>query len=371
MARRTVVAEEPAPECDRIEGVPHPRETLELIGHEEAERALLAAFASGMPHGWILSGPRGIGKATLAYRLARAVLARPQGERLTSLDVPPGHPIARQVAGLAHPDLFIVRRRWDAKEKRFPKELVAGEVRRLPEFFAKTAGSGGWRVAIVDAADEMNAHAANALLKILEEPPRRALILLVSHAPGGLLPTIRSRVRQLRLRALGDPDMRRVLALHGTALDAEEEARLLALAEGSPGEALRLLNEGGLDLLARVDEALGALPAVSGPAHALATSVAGKGAEARYAMALALIARRLQDAIGARAAGEGAAPRLLGAAPLDVWIEVWETLGRLGRSVSSLNLERGASLLAAFEMMAAAMRGVRPAAFAGDVFREF
>ena len=249
----------PPPEPDRVEGAPHPRETRALCGQARAEAAFLDAHAGGrLHHAWLLTGPRGVGKATLAWRIARFLLTEPpaaDGAGLfgdtppapTSLDVPEDHPALRRMEALAEPSLFLLRRAWDDKARppRLKTVITVDEVRRLKGFFALSAADGGRRVVIVDAADEMNANAANALLKLLEEPPAGAVLLLVSHQPSRLLPTIRSRCRELRLETLGAEDMAAALAAAGHAPGEEAEA-LAELAGGSVGEAVRLANLDGL-----------------------------------------------------------------------------------------------------------------------------
>ena len=207
--------------------VPHPRETLTLHGHVEAENAFLDAYrGSRMPHAWLIGGPRGIGKATLAYRMARFVFAHPTppatqntaqnapgvAQNAAGLALSPDHPVVRRVAAQGHPDLLALERVEDEKGK-VPMFIPVDMVRRTIGFFGSTAGEGGWRVCIVDSADELNAAGANALLKILEEPPARSLLLVVSHAPGRLLPTIRSRCRRLMLRPLAADDVARAAAV--------------------------------------------------------------------------------------------------------------------------------------------------------------
>ena len=207
MARAPVIQDaEVLPEADRLEGFPHPRETPVLIGHEAAERELAQTFASGrMHHAWLIAGREGIGKATLAYRLARHVLARPEARDPAglSLEVGAKTEAARQVRALSHPGLLVLRRPYDVRAKRLAASILIDEVRRLRSFLGLTGGEGAWRVVVVDSADELNINAANALLKSLEEPPRRALFLLISSEPSKLLPTIRSRCRRLDLAAAG------------------------------------------------------------------------------------------------------------------------------------------------------------------------
>src|SRR5215467_10990152 len=185
---------------------PPPRETTSLYGHGEAERALLEAYRGGrLPHAWLISGAAGIGKATLAYRMARFVLAYPDAslppaQKATSLYVDADHPTARRIAAQAHGDLLLLERTVNEKTGKLRQDIQVDDVRRTVSFFGSTSAEGGWRVAIVDSVDELNREGANALLKVLEEPPRRALLLLVSHSSAKVLPTIRSRCRLLPLR---------------------------------------------------------------------------------------------------------------------------------------------------------------------------
>lgn len=210
----------------------HPRFAERVLGHEAEQERFTSAIASGRPHhAWLISGPRGIGKATLAYKLAEHVL---------SLTNPAQTP--RWIAARSHPDLFVLERGFtDSKPKRLRQEIVVDDARRMSEFFARTSGSGGWRMAIVDSADELNTEAANALLKLVEEPPDKALILLLSHRPGRLLRTLRSRCRRLTLSALREETVEEIL--RHLPLDGKESDGLAAAARlsgGSPGRALEL-----------------------------------------------------------------------------------------------------------------------------------
>jgi len=205
---------------------PPPRETNVLFGHADAERILLDSYKSGrMPHAWVIGGERGIGKATLAYRLARFVLAHPDPrtadvQQAASLAVTADHPVARRIAAQAQGDLLVLERTLNDKGK-LRQDIAVDDIRRSVVFFGSTAGEGGWRIAIVDAVDELNRFGANALLKVLEEPPERSLLLLVSHAPGRVLPTIRSRCRRLLLRPLKAADVSRAVAA-ATARNTDE-----------------------------------------------------------------------------------------------------------------------------------------------------
>ena len=251
---------EAPPEADRLGEFPHPRETHALFGHRAAEATLAQAFAGGrLHHAWLLAGRAGIGKATLAYHMARHMLARPE-ERdpaAATLDVPPGSAATRQVARLAHPGLLVLRRPYDLKSKRLLSVISVDEVRRLRGFLGLTGAEGGWRVVIVDSADELNANAANALLKSLEEPPPRALFLLVTSQPSGLLPTIRSRCRRLDLAPLDAESLQRAAeaALEAAGLKrppADAWPQLARLADGSVRAALQLAT-GGVDLNTAAD----------------------------------------------------------------------------------------------------------------------
>src|SRR5689334_10253815 len=200
--------------------VPAPRANPLLLGHEAAEAVLLEAMRSGrIHHAWLITGPDGVGKATLAYRFARRLLAGMPTD--TSLALDPGHPVFRRVAATAHADLHTVELTINEKTGRRRTQIAVDDVRGISSFMGLTPAEGGWRIAIVDGAEEMNQSSSNALLKILEEPPRRAILLLVCAAPGRLLPTIRSRCRRLRLDPLPPEPMERLLAdyLPGLSVD--------------------------------------------------------------------------------------------------------------------------------------------------------
>jgi DNA polymerase-3 subunit delta' len=233
---------------DPRESQHHPRRRTNLTGHQAAEELLLRQYRSGrMHHGWLFAGPRGIGKATLAYRLARFLLTHPDPRSAagsTSLYVPAEAPVAHRIAARGHADLFVLERAYDAKGERLKAETAVDDVRRASAFFARTAGEGGWRICIVDAAEDLSTESANALLKILEEPPTRSLFILVSHQPGRLLATIRSRCLRLDLAPLSEADT--VAVLEGMAEQGPEDIKRAAqLSRGSPGRALELLNAEG------------------------------------------------------------------------------------------------------------------------------
>lgn len=370
MARTPVMQEiEAAPEADRLEGFPHPRETRHLFGHADAERTLAQTFAAGRPHhGWVISGREGIGKATLAYRLARHLLAEPGERRQENLDIGEHTAAAHQVRALSHPGLLVIRRVWDQRGKRFGASIPVDAVRRLRGFLAHTADVGAWRVVIVDTADELNQNAANALLKSLEEPPARTVFLLLSSEPGRLLPTIRSRCRNLALSPLcgGDLHQAAMAALEaagGTAAPKETLSRLEPLAGGSVRRLLELAANDGLALNERVETIFAQLPGVDwGAAHSLADEIGSPSAEQRFetffALLLGFLARSIRAAgSGQREDAEGAfAQRMISPGRLAAWAEAWEAIVHEKGETQELNLDRRALVLGTISRLAAAAK---------------
>lgn len=289
--------DEDLPRADQAPGAPHPRETLQLFGQDQAEQDFLTAYNSDrLHHGWLLTGPQGIGKATLAWRIARFLLASPPAEDglfgapppVTSLSINAEHPVSHRIQALAEPGLAAISRSYNDKGK-LRDQIVVDDIRKLNRFFGLSATDGGRRVVIVDAADDMNISAANALLKMLEEPPARTTILLISHQPSRLLPTIRSRCRTLRLGPLSPQDMQSALAQAGADLP-ENTDHLAALAAGSVGAALRLLNLGGLQIYSELIQILDTMPRLDRQrAMALAEAAAQRGAAEKFELLLTLI----------------------------------------------------------------------------------
>jgi DNA polymerase-3 subunit delta' len=332
-----------------------PRETTVLHGQAEAERALLEAYRGRrFHHAWLIAGPAGIGKATLAYRMARFVLAHPDPgtpavQRATSLHIDADHPVARRIAAQGHGDLLVLERTVNEKTNKLRQDIQVDDVRRTVTFFGSTAGEGGWRVAIVDAVDELNREGANALLKILEEPPRRAVLLLVSHSAARVLPTIRSRCRPLALRPLLAAEVTRAAA---TAIGEDAEAADIkaaaAVADGSVRRALALLDGEALDLRSRITALLERLPAVDPRAlHALGDRLYGTDP-----VTLASFVDTVNAWLSARlASGEPDPARLARVA------EVWERVNRSARDVETFNLERKPLVFNVFGWLAEASRG--------------
>lgn len=296
MARSsTPDADDPDLAADRRAGALHPRDTPALFGQSAAEAAFLDAANAGRLHsGWLLTGPPGIGKATLAYRIAAHLLARPAPGGLfdpgpaTSLALAPDHADLRLIRAGAHPRLHVLRRGLNDKGDRLQSVISVDAVRAVKRFFHMSAADGGARVVIVDAADEMNVAAANALLKELEEPPANTVLLLVAHQPSRLLPTIRSRCRTLRLATLDAGDMAQALAQQGVTVDAPDA--LAALAQGSVGDAMRLTQAMGLALYADLVKLFTPLPVIDRPALLkLGEACAARGADEHFRLVLDLL----------------------------------------------------------------------------------
>ena len=352
--------------------VPAPRANSDLFGHETAESALRRLFEAGrLPHALLLCGPRGIGKATFAFRLARFILASEGSQRGLlgendgdGLAVAPDGALFRRVAAGGHADLLTIERGYDPRRRRLRGEIVVDDTRQIVTFLRLTAAEGGWRVVVVDGADEMNRSAANALLKILEEPPRRALLLLVAHSPGRLLPTIRSRCRRFPLAPLAPATVHRLLGRYRPDLSTAEIDALTALAGGSIGRALDLAAAGGVELyeavLALLSRERGLDPlALSAFADRLAR---GDGEDAYRAVEelmaqllarLSVAAARQTDRPGLEDEGlQSLAARL----PASRWAELRDEIGRDFSRTDDLNLDRKQTILSAFFAIEAATR---------------
>lgn len=361
------MSDDTLPEPDRVEGAPHPRDTGTLFGQHAAEAGFLEAFTTGrLHHGWLLSGPRGVGKATLAWRIARFLLATPAADQSapdmfgdaaaapTTLDIPADHPVARRLHSGAEPGLFLLRRGPNDKGDRLSADIRVDEVRRLRSFLHLSAADGGRRVVIVDAADEMNTAAANALLKLLEEPPAGATLLLISHQPSGLLATIRSRCRELRLAPLGPEDLAR--ALHAAGSETADPAALGVLAGGSAGEAIRLVNLDGLATYGAITHLFSTLPRLDRTAALRLADSVGRGSDGRFDLILTLLdlflARLARAGIfgteGLEAApGEAALFARLcpDARSARTWADMQQSLGARARQGKAVNLDPSALLL--------------------------
>jgi DNA polymerase-3 subunit delta' len=327
-------------EADAVAGVPHPRLAPALFGQAAAETAFLAAArADRLHHAWLIAGPRGVGKATLSWRIARWLLATTP-VRPDALDVDAADPAARRIAALSEAGLFLVRRGWDEKAGRSKTVITVDEVRGLNAFFSLSRADGGRRVVIVDAADEMNPNAANALLKMLEEPPRDTVMLMVTHRPHGLLPTIRSRCRVLRCAPLESEVMGQ--ALNGAGIDVGEDAALLGeLAAGSVGEAARLAQAGGAAIYRDLVRILASMPHLDRPAAlALAEAAAGRQNEARFDATLRLLDVAVSR-VALRAAGRDLRPVTADEAQVAERLAPTPAAGRLWADLQARLAERG------------------------------
>ncbi len=219
----------------------HPRHAKSILGHHRQQEQFLKAFASGRPHhAWLFHGPKGIGKATTAYHLARQALGNRAADR-------------RWIEARAHPDLFVLERQLnDSKPRKLKAEIAVDDARGLAGFLSRTA-VGAWRVVIVDAADDLNQESGNAILKLAEEPPDRTLMFLLSHQPGRLLRTLKSRCLRLGFEPLTDTEVTNVINTLPLDTQPEPEAveRAVAQAQGSPGAALSLFTSVGAKAFAQ------------------------------------------------------------------------------------------------------------------------
>ena len=341
------------PESDVLEGARHPRLTRALVGHALAEAEMLSAYREGrLAHAWLMGGREGIGKATLAWRFARFVLANPDPStravrEAKDLSVPEQHPAFKQLAAMSHPDFALMRREWNPKAKNFFTELRVDDVRAALDVFRMSSAFGGWRVAIVDAADDLNKEAANALLKTIEEPPERALILIVAHRPGQLPPTIRSRCRRLLMEGLSADEIGRVVRAQGepwSELGADEIARAAERSDGSVREAMRRLDPNGQGVGALIDDAIRKLPYPDARAiQKLAEAVNGRA----NADSFERLTVSIYDWLSERGREPSAGARLEAIASL------WDKLRAMTRETEAYNLDKKLHVLAMFEEIAA------------------
>jgi DNA polymerase III subunit delta' len=358
----TAVEKSRAAEPDRLEGFSTPREVDRVFGHSAALAEFGEALASGrMHHAWLLAGPEGIGKATLAYSVARAVLAA-QSERpdVELQAIGAADPLFRKVAALSHPNLLLIRRSWIEKTKRYSQWVGVEEVRRLRTFLGNSAGERGWRVVIVDRADELNPNAANALLKTLEEPPPQTLFLLVAGAEGRLPVTIRSRSRTLRVAPLAAENLegavQAALARDGYEVDEATLQTALGLSEGSVRRALELATGEGIALHGEIVALLSTLPHLDGARlHRLVERLGGAGDSETLELVVSLLLGLVERLVRSSTMGktldpeeQALAARLIGSGNPAHWAEAWEAIGRAQAEASTLNLDHSLFLLETF-----------------------
>jgi DNA polymerase-3 subunit delta' len=266
---------------DTLDGIPEPAENPHLFGHEEATSMLAMAYRAGkLPHALLFAAPLGVGKATLAFHLAYHLLKNPKHEDApTGLESPdPQSALFRQIAIGAHPSVLHLTRPANEKTKGFKTVVTVDEIRRVNRFLSMTSHDGGYRVVIVDPADDMNVNAANALLKNLEEPPSRTIFVLIAHSPGSLLPTIRSRCQTVRLHPLEQRDL--MAALSGfdikPAADRDSQRALADRSGGSVRMAILLTQYGGLEIAEATDKVVHASSLDVAGAHRVAEAVSGR-----------------------------------------------------------------------------------------------
>jgi DNA polymerase III subunit delta' len=335
------------PEADALPGAPHPRHVTSLIGHKSAEAELLSAYREGrLAHAWLIGGREGIGKATLAWRFARFVLANPDPaaravREAADLHVDPVHPAARLLAQIAHPDFALIRREWQASTKKLAGEISVEAVRLGLQVFQLSAAFGGWRIAIVDSAEDLNRNSANALLKMVEEPPQRSLILIVSHRPGQVLATIRSRCRRLRLDPLTEDEIVEATVSLGPPWSEAGQDKIAAAvrrADGSVREALARLAPESDGVGALIDSIVAGLPRPDPRAVArLADAVGGRAGDEAYRA----FHRELYDWL-ASYARDLAPPSLR----VEEIAGLWDRIRAAERETEALNLDRKLHVLA-------------------------
>ncbi len=356
---------------DIITRIEAPRLAPVLIGHGAAASSLAEAWRSErLAHAWMFTGPPGIGKATLAWQFVRFVAAGGIQAGEGPLATDPQHPAVRQLIAGAYPDNRLVRRSHNVRPPhRLRTEISVEDVRAVGQFLRHTAAMGGWRTVVVDSADAMNVNAQNALLKVLEEPPPRTLLLLVCHAPSRLLPTVRSRCRTLNLRPLAEDQVAAIIAQEQPDLPAAERQLLARLADGAPGWALDLAEAGGLDLYRNLIGLLDSLPSLdSVRLHKTADRFGGASGEPAYRTFMSLLQWWLGRAIRAAAEkssasleevvpGEAALTVRLTQPGLEPWLKAWEKVAELTSRADAVNLDRKQVVLNAFFELASAARG--------------
>lgn len=337
---------------DTLDEIPEPAENPRFVGHAQAAEHLVTAYRAGkLPHALILAGPQGIGKATLAFHFAHHLLRHGDSavspEALASPD--PASSLFRQVASGAHPGVLHLTRPLNDKTKNFKSAVTVDEVRKVGRFLSMTAHDGGWRIVIVDPADDMNVNAANALLKSLEEPPGRTMFILVAHSLGALLPTIRSRCQTVRLQPLAREEVETVLDGFDLAFPTDPVSRsaLLERAAGSPRNAVLLQQYGGVDIAEALEGASRQRDITAW--HKIADAVAGRD----QAIAFDLFNRHALDML-ANAAVEAAGANALGQAKLlsDTWQEARDAIS----DAETYNLDKKQHALIMIERLNAAMR---------------
>ena len=340
---------------------PSPADIQTVRGHEHAIEPFQRALDQGKAAGaWLLAGPQGIGKATAAHALARHVLITQPGAtedgpglfgeeppaQETSSPLSPNlnHPIGQRIHAGGHGGLKIIERGFsDAKMTKRRTQIRVDEVRGLGPFFSMTPSEGRWRVVLIDAADELNTSAANAVLKGLEEPPAHTVILLVAHNPARLLPTIRSRCRTLSFAPLAQETVVDLLMDYEPSLSSSDATSLAEIADGSIGRAFSLFDAGGLDFLKDINGLLGHLPKLDRvKAHAVSDKLSRSDQSfetGRWVITWWLGRMIREKAMSTSSHG------------LDQWLALWENTARLMDRASAVHLDKKRVFMDTFASM--------------------
>lgn len=316
-----------------------PRDRFDLRPSPEAEAAFVDALQRGrLHHAWLLCGQEGVGKATFAYRAARRLLGAAADPSRGALGARPDDPVSRLVSAQAHPDLLVLERLVENGKTK--KAISVDQARHLPEFFAKSPSQARYRVAIIDTADDLNVNAANALLKILEEPPERGVVFLITHAPGRLLATIRSRCRRLAFPVWSEQGLAELL-MDRAGVAPDEADAIAAMAGGSPGQAMALSSGATLeaDRLARAWVAADIIDRAE--QLSIADGFRGADGQARFETLMDRLSAAVQARARAMPTGQGAR-----------WAELWGRLADLPDRTAGLNLDRGDVLAGALADLA-------------------
>lgn len=362
-------------QADAIDDIPDidgdfpPRLTRTLVGHERPMEEFIAAAQGGrMPHAWLLCGPQGVGKASFAYLVARAMLSHTSPAQISQLSPAMDSEAARLLETSIHPDMYVLKRSYNEKTDKFRGDISVEDTRVLKKAFELSSARGGWRVAIIDAIDEVTRNGVNALLKLIEEPPEKCLFLIVCHHPGRVLDTIRSRCRQLHFNALDEPELQQIIAGKLEGVDPNEAAAAAFLADGSAGRALALSDNGGFDLYRDMVGVMAGLPQLDvEQLHGFANRFGARAAPESFALFCYLLAGWLHRYARALSTGQTFQPvfegeaelatRLMGGQlPLEPAVSLWEKLQQQTRAIEALNLDKKQAVLDWFGDLADATR---------------
>lgn len=356
-------------ELPDIDGEFPPRLTRALVGHKRPIAEFIAAAQGGrMPHAWLLCGPQGVGKASFAYLVARAVLSHAVPTQIEHISPAVDSDASRLLETSIHPDMYVLKRSYNEKTDKFRGDISVEETRVLKKAFALSSARGGWRVAIIDAIDEVTRNGVNALLKLIEEPPEKCLFLIVCHHPGRVLDTIRSRCRQLNFNALSEDELQQIIAGKLSGIDPNEAAAAAFLADGSAGRALSLSENGGFDLYRDMVGVMASLPQLDvEQVHGFANRFGTRAAPESFPLFCYLLSGWLHRYVRSLSTGQAFQPVFEGEAelaerfmagqlPLEPSVSLWEKLQQQSRVVEALNLDKKQAVLEWFVELADATR---------------